>query len=60
MRRPIEKLARLIEAESSPTDTLGELAAKYEEPTERIMDAIEVGKILYFTKLLYGAPLTYF
>lgn len=46
MRKSIEKLAWEIEHEDGAM-TLGELAEKYGETTERIMDAIDVLKIAH-------------
>jgi hypothetical protein len=46
MRLPIERLARLLIDE--PLDkTVGELAARYCEPPERITDAMDVAKVYY-------------
>lgn len=66
MRRPIEKLALMLRAEN-PSQTLGQLAKKYNETTERIMDALEVIKMIdqgtatylpYPGNDLEGKPLT--
>lgn len=46
MRRGIEKLAWLLAKETEGTVTMGELARKYDEPIERIMDALDVLKII--------------
>ena len=47
MRRGIEKLAYLLAREPRGEDvTLGDLAKKYDEPVERIMDALDVLKII--------------
>lgn len=43
MRRGIERLAWLLAQEEG--GTLGEMAEKYDEPVERIMDALDVVKI---------------
>lgn len=48
MRKPIEKLAHelwLDEEIRSEGKTLSEVAEKYGEPIERIMDALDVSKI---------------
>jgi hypothetical protein len=47
-RRTIEKLAWLMKWHSTQDEehTIGELAALYEETPERIMDAIDVLKIM--------------
>lgn len=46
MRKPIEKLAwELAHDEETKTMTLGQAAAKYNEPIDRIMDALDVIKI---------------
>lgn len=46
MRRPFGKLMDLLEEEihSSLNPTIGELADKYDEPNERIMDALDAIK----------------
>ena len=44
MRRGIEQLAFLLSKEGGDP-TIGQLSAKYEEPIERIMDALDVLKI---------------
>lgn len=46
MRRPIEKLARLLLAREPTGATILQVAAEYEEPLERIYDALDVCKIL--------------
>lgn len=45
MRRGIEKLAWLIAREGG-NPTMGQLADKFDEPVERIMDACDVVKIV--------------
>jgi hypothetical protein len=48
MRTPIEKLAWLLWKDDEIRDkewTLGQVAEKYGEPIERIMDALDVVKI---------------
>lgn len=48
MRRSIEMLARLVidDRINSPQTTIGELARKYGESTDRVLDAIDVIKII--------------
>jgi hypothetical protein len=48
MRTGIEKLAWLIHTGGHPGETtIGELAKIYDEPVERIMDALDVIKIVH-------------
>lgn len=48
MRTPIERLAFELAGEPSTLDvTIGQLARKYDETTERIMDALDVLKIIH-------------
>ncbi len=58
MRTPIEKLARLI-AKAPGEATVGELADKYHETAERILDAAAVLKLLAALDALDEAPITY-
>lgn len=46
MRRAIEQLAFLLSKDKDETKTLGQLSAEFDEPTERIMDALDVIKIV--------------
>jgi hypothetical protein len=59
MRRPIEKLARLLATESDDSVTFGELATKYNEAAERIADAWCVLKLLRAMDAVDEAPITY-
>lgn len=61
MTRPIEKLARLLLARVPTDATVGEVAAEYEETPERILDALDVCKILGATgeDRRDGAPISY-
>lgn len=47
MRRTIERLAWLLSKEESKSQTLGQLADKYDEPIDRIRDALDVIKIVH-------------
>lgn len=58
MRRPLEKLARLL-ANAPDTATVGELANKYGETTERIFDASDMLKLLRALDAIDEAPITY-
>jgi hypothetical protein len=46
MRKGIERLAYELEREDM-SQTLGDLAVKYDEPLDRIRDALDVIKIHY-------------
>jgi DNA-binding MurR/RpiR family transcriptional regulator len=58
MRRPLERLARLL-ANAPGEATVGELANKYGESTERIYDALDMLKLIRAIGALYEAPITY-
>lgn len=58
MRQPLEKLARKI-AKDDLSQTLGELAQKHDEPLGRIVDAMDMLKLLKAMGALDEAPLTY-
>ena len=46
MRRPFQKLMEMVAGEMDDTTaTLGELAARYGEPVERVMDAIDAVRV---------------
>ena len=48
MRRPFERLIELVEAvhdTEPPSITMGELSRRWDEPVERIMDAIDAVKV---------------
>lgn len=46
MRKPFEKLVRQLIRDKDLNKTLGEVARKYGETTERITDALETIKLL--------------
>lgn len=58
MRQPLEKLARKI-AKDDLSQTLGELAQKHDEPLGRIVDAMDMLKLLEGMVALDEAPITY-
>ena len=58
MRKPLEKLAREL-AHAPGEATLGELASKYGESVERIMDASDMLRLLEAIGALDEAPITY-
>lgn len=58
MRTPIEKLAwELDHDEERHAMTLGQAAAKYNEPIDRIMDALDVIKIVRGEQLRIIPPI---
>lgn len=58
VRRPLEALARLL-ANAPGEATLGTLANKYGETTERIADALDMLKVLRAASALEEGPITY-
>lgn len=58
MRRPLECLARKL-ADVPGNTTIGDLANKYGESTGRIMDALDMLKLLRILGITDEAPITY-